>query len=78
MKAASHLAAQHVSEFGPNNATIATMEPSPLTQVERPETFQPTFAAALRHSPRRPPILLDTAICVLFVLLCALIYRRLV
>lgn len=43
-----------------------------------PENFQPTLAAALRQSPRRPPLLLDTAICVLLVLLCALIYRRLV
>lgn len=46
--------------------------------VVRPEPIQPTFAATLHPSPRRPPLLLDTAICVLFVLLCALVYRRLV
>lgn len=46
MKLATPLAAQHVQERaleqnGPSSATSATMEPSPLTQVERPETFQP-------------------------------------
>ncbi|CDO70699.1 hypothetical protein BN946_scf184798.g14 [Trametes cinnabarina] len=43
----------------------------------REGTPQPALVAALRQTtPPRPPILLDTAICVLLVLLLALICRR--
>ncbi|KAI0665021.1 ubiquitin-conjugating enzyme/RWD-like protein [Cubamyces menziesii] len=43
----------------------------------REGTPQPALAAALRQTtPRRPPVLLDTAICVLLVLLLGLICRR--
>ncbi|KAI9064209.1 UBC-like protein [Trametes sanguinea] len=58
---------------------------SPAPSVSQPTsqpttregTPQPALAVALRQTtPRRPPILLDTAICVLLVLLLALICRR--
>ncbi|KAI0362673.1 UBC-like protein [Trametes cingulata] len=50
------------------------MQSQPTTREGTP---QPALAAALRQTtPRRPPILLDTAICVLLVLLFALIARR--
>lgn len=50
----------------------------PTTQpTTREGTPQPALAAALRQTtPRRPPVLLDTAICVLLVLLFALVCRR--
>ncbi|KAI0781154.1 ubiquitin-conjugating enzyme/RWD-like protein [Trametes elegans] len=51
--------------------------PSSSVSTTREGTPQPALAAALRQTtPRRPPVLLDTAICVLLVLLFALICRR--
>ncbi|KAH9854046.1 ubiquitin-conjugating enzyme/RWD-like protein [Lenzites betulinus] len=55
--------------------------PSQSTQSSQPVTRegtpQPALAAALRQTtPRRPPIILDTTICVLLVLLFALVCRR--
>ncbi|KAI0721553.1 ubiquitin-conjugating enzyme/RWD-like protein [Cerioporus squamosus] len=49
----------------------------PATQpATRDGTPQPALVAAVRATPRRPPILLDTAICVLLVLMFALVARR--
>ncbi|KAI8998838.1 ubiquitin-conjugating enzyme/RWD-like protein [Trametes punicea] len=51
--------------------------PTASQPTTREGTPQPALAAALRQTtPRRPPIILDTAICVLLVLLLALICRR--
>ncbi|RDX48364.1 UBC-like protein [Lentinus brumalis] len=49
----------------------------PATQpATRDGTPQPALVAAVRATARRPPILLDTAICVLLVLMFALVARR--
>ena len=50
---------------------------TPDTQpASRRDTPQPALVAAVQQTPRRPPILLDTAICVILVLMFALIARR--
>ncbi|KAI0747908.1 UBC-like protein [Daedaleopsis nitida] len=50
---------------------------TPDLPVTRDQTPQPALVAAVRQTtPRRPPILLDTAICVLLVLTFALVARR--
>ncbi|KAI0831078.1 UBC-like protein [Trametes gibbosa] len=56
-------------------------QPSQSSQSSQPATRegtpQPALAAVLRQTtPRRPPIILDTAICVTLVLLFALVCRR--
>ncbi|KAI0637196.1 ubiquitin-conjugating enzyme/RWD-like protein [Trametes polyzona] len=57
--------------------TPAPPSESATQPTTREGTPQPALAAALRQTtPRRPPVLLDTAICVLLVLLLALICRR--
>ncbi|KAI0807235.1 ubiquitin-conjugating enzyme/RWD-like protein [Fomes fomentarius] len=50
------------------------MTPDP--PATRDQTPQPALVAAVRQTSRRPPILLDTAICVLLVLVFALVARR--
>jgi len=45
--------------------------PMPQTQADFP-----ALAAAINQSARRPPVLLDTAICVLLVLVFALVVKR--
>ena len=50
---------------------------TPDTQpASRRDTPQPALVAAVRQTPRRPPVLLDTAICVILVLMFALVARR--
>ncbi|KZT11482.1 UBC-like protein [Laetiporus sulphureus 93-53] len=51
--------------------------PDSRTQAQ-PQGDLPAVAAAIQQSPRRPPVLLDTTICVLLVLMFALIAKRLV
>ncbi|TBU47997.1 ubiquitin-conjugating enzyme/RWD-like protein [Dichomitus squalens] len=50
---------------------------TPFTQpATRDATPQPALVAAVRQTPKRPPVLLDTAICVLLSLMLALVARR--
>ncbi|KAI0670588.1 ubiquitin-conjugating enzyme/RWD-like protein [Trametes maxima] len=64
--------------FTPPRTPMPSTSSQPSSEpTTREGTPQPALAAALRQTtPRRPPILLDTAICVLLVLLLALICRR--
>ncbi|KAI0708965.1 ubiquitin-conjugating enzyme/RWD-like protein [Earliella scabrosa] len=50
--------------------------PTPEQPATRDQTPQPALVAAVRQTPPRPPILLDTVICVLLVLMFALVARR--
>ncbi|KAH9946295.1 UBC-like protein [Epithele typhae] len=66
---------RHAPAYARPAAPTAAIPP-PQQPSTRDGTPQPALVAAVRQTPRRPPILLDTAICVLLVLMFALIARR--
>ncbi|CCM02885.1 uncharacterized protein FIBRA_04999 [Fibroporia radiculosa] len=60
-----------VEEVRPSSAKPETSHPAP-----QPPADLPALAAAITQSSRRPPVVLDTAICVLLVLAIALLAKR--
>jgi len=60
-----------VSSQSSSSSTSHEVHPAILSEASSATTFIP-----LNRSPQRPPVLLDTAICVLLVLILALLCRR--